>query len=116
MPSDLAGISFARYDATRIDGNLVAAVGSACRFIRKAIRAHGLAESRSLNRLQEATHQVEGISDKVDNLVRLLARSRIIELDVIDKQLGFLLPAGELERINSHLAFLFHGRTRGPPN
>jgi hypothetical protein len=103
LPSDLAGISVARYDSARTDDNLVAAVGSACSLVRKAIMALGLSESRSLNRLHQATDQVEGISGKVSSLVVLLARSRIIELDVIEKQLGFLLPTGELERIKRDL-------------
>lgn len=103
LPSDLAGISAARYDAARTDQNLMAAVGTACSSIRKTIRTLGLSEARGLGRLQQATDQVEGISDKVGDLVRLMARSRIIELDVIEKQLGFLLPTGELERIKKDL-------------
>lgn len=103
MPSDLAGISVARYDSARTDHNLVAAIGSACNLVRKAITSLGLSESRSLSRLRQATDQVEGISSRVGDLVVLLARSRIIELDVIAEQMGFLLPTGELERIRKDL-------------
>ena len=103
LPTDLAGISVARYEAARADGNLVAAVGAACNSIRNAIKTLGLSEARGLHRLHQATDQVEGLSDKVGDLVRLLARSRIIELDVIERRLGFLLPTEELERIKIDL-------------
>jgi hypothetical protein len=101
LPSDLQGISVARYNAQRPD--LVPAVGKACDLIRMAIRTLGLSEARSLKRLGAATDQVEGISQKIGHLVQLVARSRIIELDVIEKTLGFLLPSAELERIRKDL-------------
>ncbi|MGH7452671.1 MAG: hypothetical protein ACRENG_15095, partial [bacterium] len=58
---------------------------------------------RGLHRLQNATTQVEGLSDKVANLVNLLARSRILELDVIRKQFGPLLPSDFLEKVSQDL-------------
>jgi tetratricopeptide (TPR) repeat protein len=41
LPSDLAGLTPLNYDATRADGNLRAAVGSACTSIRAALKEHG---------------------------------------------------------------------------
>ena len=41
LPTDLLGINPASYDPDRSDGNLVAAVGSACAKIRRAIRTLG---------------------------------------------------------------------------
>jgi predicted nucleotide-binding protein len=38
MPSDLNGITVARYDDTRSDGNLLAAVGTACSEIKRAVK------------------------------------------------------------------------------
>jgi hypothetical protein len=41
IPTDLAGITMATYDANRSDGNIVAAVGPACTLIRQAIEGLG---------------------------------------------------------------------------
>ncbi len=41
LPSDLAGLTPVTYDARRTDGNLQAALGTACNKIRKAIRQAG---------------------------------------------------------------------------
>ncbi|MCI0692574.1 nucleotide-binding protein [candidate division KSB1 bacterium] len=103
LPSDLAGVTVVKYKANRSDGNLVAALGPACTLIRQAIKNLGLSETRGLHRLQKATTEVEGLSDKVANLVNLLARSRILELDVIRKQFGPLLPSDFLEKVSQDL-------------
>jgi hypothetical protein len=69
LPTDLAGVTILRFEANRADGNLVAAVSSACFQIRQAIRALGQAEARGLQRLGEATAQVEDVSERLVRLV-----------------------------------------------
>jgi hypothetical protein len=92
LPTDLAGVTIARYDENRTDGNLIAAVGPACTLIRNSMRDLGIYEGKSLQQLQKATHQVEGISETVSRLVHLLARSRAVELDITTRMFGPLLP------------------------
>lgn len=53
IPSDLAGLSPATYEANRSDGNLQAALGAACNQIRRAVRQLG-AISRSAKILTPA--------------------------------------------------------------
>jgi hypothetical protein len=91
LPSDLAGVSIARYDGNRLDGNIIAAVGPACMLIRNAVRGLGIYEGKSVHQLQRATDQVEGISETVSRLVHLLARSRAVELDITTSMFGPLL-------------------------
>jgi hypothetical protein len=91
LPSDLAGVTIAKYDGNRSDGNLIAAVGPACTLIRNAMRDLGIYEGKSAHQLQKATHQVEGISETVSRLVHLLARSRAVELDITTSMFGPLL-------------------------
>jgi hypothetical protein len=106
LPSDLAGVSIARYEANRSDGNLIAALGPPCTLIRQAVRDLGLSDAKELKRLGEATTQVEGISGKVEHIINLLARSRVLELEVISKQFGPVLPADFLSNLQNDLADL----------
>jgi len=103
LPSDLAGVTLASYSGDRTDGNLIAAVSPACTRIRQAIRDLGLFEGRSFRQLQEATNQVEDISDNMKQLIHLLARSRIVELDVTASMFGGMLPQDSLEQIRRDL-------------
>lgn len=103
VPSDLAGVTLASYSGDRVDGNLIAAVSPACTRIRQTIRSLGLFEGRTLRQLQEATNQVEHISDKMKQLIHLLARSRVVELDVTANMFGGMLPQDSLEKIRRDL-------------
>jgi CAP12/Pycsar effector protein, TIR domain len=103
LPSDLAGVTVAKYDGNRTDGNLIAAVGPACTLIRNAVRDLGVFEGKSMYELQRATHQVEGISEAVTRLVYLLARSRAVELDIIASQFGPLISPKFLEQVRKDL-------------
>ena len=46
IPSDLAGFTILRFNANRSDGNLLAALGPACFFIRQALRDVGSTDAR----------------------------------------------------------------------
>ena len=114
LPSDLAGVTVLRFEHARSDGNTVAAVSSACFEIRQAIRKLGQAEARGLKRLGEASNQVENVSGQLLRLVTLLARSRVLELDVIKKQFGAMLPSDFLEQVMRDLREL-ETATAAPP-
>ena len=47
LPSDLAGVTVAKFSAERVDGNPVSAVGPACNAIRQTIQVLGLSEGRT---------------------------------------------------------------------
>src|SRR4051794_13780436 len=74
LPSDLAGITAATY-APHSSGNLEAALGAACASIQKAVVKQGPRDTQKLRRLSEAAASVEGARSKIEDLVRLLARS-----------------------------------------
>jgi Predicted nucleotide-binding protein containing TIR-like domain len=99
IPSDLAGVTAAVFRGSRIDENIIAAVSPACTIIRETIKKLGVFEGRSIQRLQKATHQVENVSETVERLVYLLARSRTIELEIIAKQFGGLIATDELKKM-----------------
>jgi O-acetyl-ADP-ribose deacetylase (regulator of RNase III) len=85
MPSDLAGITTARYDSRRFENDPQAAVGVACTQIRRAIRAiqpRMAAEPRSRERLDRAMRQLSR------DLERLLAD----RTDALDKSIVAMWP------------------------
>ena len=71
LPSDLAGVSVARFNSNRTDGNLVAAVGPACNQIRQTVRDLGLTEARTTQRLQSATADMEQVTQTMAHLIHL---------------------------------------------
>lgn len=103
IPSDLAGVSKLTFEGNRIDQNFIAAVGPACTIIRNTVRDLGLMSSKSMERLQKATTQVESISETMEHLIHLLARSRAVELDIIANQFGPLIPAQQLKQMRQDL-------------
>jgi hypothetical protein len=106
LPSDLAGVTVALFEGARSDGNTIAALGPAAVLIRQSIRDLGLAEVRSFQRLSAATTEVESVSETVAHLVNLLARSRVVELDIVSQQFGMLMPKGSLEKLRTDLRSL----------
>ena len=103
LPSDLAGVTIASFDPNRADRNLVAALGPATTLIRQAIGDLGISDSRAAKRFQAATSDMESITATMVRLVHLLARSRVVELDIIDKQLGGLIRPDFLQQIQKDL-------------
>jgi hypothetical protein len=103
LPSDLAGITRATY---RKRDNMSDALSPACFRIAKAIRALGLFEGKQSAQLNRATLQIEGVSQKVIDLVTLLARSRAAELEVVERQFGLLIAPDLMGKIKADLADL----------
>jgi hypothetical protein len=102
LPSDLAGVTITKF-RTREDKNIIAAVGPCCLLIRNVIKDLGAFEGKSATQLQKATIQVENISDLVNQLIKLMARSRVVELDIISKQFGLFISNDLLEKIRRDL-------------
>lgn len=64
LPSDLAGVTVARFSEDRIDKNLVAALGPAYNEVRQIIRELGVAEVRTSQRFQAVTTEMDRTSEK----------------------------------------------------
>ncbi len=58
MPSDLAGLEPATFDSERSDGNLVAAVGSACTKMRRAFRRLGAYQASRATPISDPSQSV----------------------------------------------------------
>jgi hypothetical protein len=102
LPSDLAGVTAATYEP-HASGNLQAALGAACTRIQTAIERLGVRESQKVRRLAEATETMEGAGSRMRELIRLLARSRKVELDIISAQFGPVIEAGRLAEMKKDL-------------
>jgi hypothetical protein len=113
LPSDLAGVTIAKFNAERADGNPVAAVGPACNAIRQTIKDLGLSEGRTAKRLQSATSDMEDVTKKMSNVIHLLARSRVVELDIVDKQLGGMIRSDFLKQLRVDLEDLAKATKQG---
>ena len=113
LPSDLAGVTLARFDKDDVNRDITAALGPACFQIRQAIRDLGLSEAKRLHGIRNAASTVEGLSDQIAHLVVLLAKSRVLELDVIGKQFGSMLPPDFMARLREDLAALENATSSG---
>lgn len=102
IPSDLVGITAVTFEPHR-SGNLVAALGAACSQIKGKVQRLG---PRQLQRLSDAAETLEGASSKMDGLVRLLARSRKVELDIFSAQFGPLIDSRKLAEVRRDLVDL----------
>ncbi len=102
LPTDLAGITAATF-APHASGNLEAALGAPCSRIQKAIEKQGPRDTQKLRHLAEATASVEGAKTKVEDLVRVLARSRKVELDIISGQFGPMIDPAKLKQMRQDL-------------
>lgn len=105
LPSDLRGITVAEY-SPHTTGNLAAALGPACRRIKNEVARLGRRESRRAQQLTAATSSVEEASARIDEMLRLLARSRKVELDIISAQFGMLLDPAKLTEMRRDLVEL----------
>lgn len=105
LPSDLAGITPATFEPHH-SGNLAAALGAPCTKIRNAVERMGSRRDKGLQNLEKAALSVELAGETMQALVRLLARSRKVELDIISKQFGPLIDREGLQQMRRDLADL----------
>ena len=106
IPSDLMGITLAAFDGNRSDASLRSAVASACDQIRTAIQTQGIFEGRGARQLTEAAGHVEGTSQRLAELVELLARSRASELEITSAMFSGTIPAALMRSVEADLAAL----------
>ncbi len=102
LPSDLAGITPATFEP-HSTGNLQAALGAPCGLIEATIARLGFRENEELKHLSETAHDLELTGAKVQDLIRLLARSREVELKIFAKQFGSLISEAHLSQIQADL-------------
>jgi hypothetical protein len=105
LPSDLRGITAAEY-SPHTTGNLQAALGPACTRIKNQVTRLGRRESKRAQQLNAATTSVEEASARIDEMLRLLARSRKVELDIISAQFGMLIDPAKLAEMRRDLVEL----------
>ena len=105
LPSDFAGITAATF-APHTSGNLEAALGAPCAKIRAMVEKLSIRSDKGLRQLAQATSGVENVGATMQSLLRLLARSRKVELDVFLAQLGPFLKSDRFQEIKKDLADL----------
>jgi hypothetical protein len=88
---------------SRADGSLRSALGAPCQIIRATVRDLELFEGRGIKKLQDATRQVESISDTMGRLIALMARSRAVELDIISGRFGVFINPDLLDKMRKDL-------------
>ena len=103
LPSDLAGVTLVHFSPDRQDRNIRSALGPAATLIRQAIRDLGRSDTRELQRLSSATRDMENISGHAERLLRLLAKSRIIELKAVSQRFGGSLPRETLREVEQDI-------------
>ena len=103
IPSDLLGIHTVTFHGNRTDGNLTAALSPACTLIRKTIKSLGILPGRDAEQLQQATTQVQNVSTSMEQLIELLARSRLLDLDITANMFGSLLPQSQLQQMRKDI-------------
>jgi hypothetical protein len=102
LPSDLAGIAAATFEP-HSTGNLESALGAPCAKVQRIIERLGTRENKGLKTLVDATQTVEGVGAEMHTLLRLLARSRKVELDIISAQFGLFIDPEKLEQMRKDL-------------
>lgn len=105
LPTDLAGITAATFEP-HSSGNAVAALGAACYQIQERVSKLGLRDSERFQRLSEAANNVEDVGSQMQQLIKLLARSRKVELDVISTQFGPVIDPQRLAEMQKDLSDL----------
>lgn len=105
LPSDLAGVTCATF-APHSNGKLDSALGAPCTQIKGTIEELGLRETQRLERLEAAADGVRTAEGQMQRIMRLMARSRAVELEIISKQFGPLMARADLERMRQDLADL----------
>ena len=109
LPSDFAGVSIAVYDAERANrsnDHAIKEVSVPAFQISSVIENLGVFEGRQSERLRAAADDMEGVSEIISRLIHVLARSRLVEFDIISEQFGPLIASDSLGRVRENLTEL----------
>lgn len=98
LPSDLAGITATTFEP-HVSGNLNAALGAACTQIENQIEKMGIRDQQRIEALTAATDDVRGMGTQMEHLIRLMARSRKVELEIVSTQFGPLIDRDRLDEL-----------------
>ena len=102
LPSDLVGVIAAEYQPHET-GNIEAAVGAPCTRMRQQIKQLGVRPSSAYQQVSDAAAGVDRVGEYVRETVRLLARSRRVELDIVSQQFGGLIDPGLMSEVRRDL-------------
>jgi len=105
LPTDLAGVTAATFEP-HSSGRVESALGAATFRIEERINRLGLREAERLRALTQATDDLDSASATIQSLVRLLARSRKVELDIISAQFGPFIEPSKLREVRQDLTDL----------
>jgi Predicted nucleotide-binding protein containing TIR-like domain len=103
LPSDLAGVTAATYQPHKKSGNLTAALGATSTKIKQSIQRLGLQEARSSKDVATAAETVRVTGDQMERLIKLLARSRKVELNVIASSYSSMTDRSQLMEMQNDL-------------
>ena len=102
LPSDLAGVTPTTFEP-HSSGNLQSALGAASTQIENCIEELGLRDKERLKQLSEATSDFDSASEQMYTLIKLLSRSRKVELDIIASQFGPMIDTAKLKQMKDDL-------------
>jgi hypothetical protein len=105
LPSDLAGVSAATFEP-HSSGKLEDALGAAATRIENQISRLGVRDEERVKKLTAAAAGLDSAASQMEKLIRLMARSRKVELDIVASQFGPLIDPAKLKLINQDLGDL----------
>jgi hypothetical protein len=107
LPSDLAGVTSATYEP-HSTGNLQAALGAGASLIRRTMESLGPRPDRAGRALKEATDSLDAATLRAAEISKLMARSRITELEITVKTFAPVLGIEMVDRIRHDIEDLQH--------
>jgi phage terminase large subunit-like protein len=102
LPTDLAGVTAATFEE-HSSGNLQAALGASTNLIRRRVETLGLRPARASKALQAAADSVEDASARAAEINRVMARSRIAELEITIRNFAPALSQADVERLRADI-------------
>ena len=105
LPSDLAGVSAATYEP-HASGNLESALGAATTRIEQQVNRLGLRDPERFKQITSAAKGFDDAAEQMQRLVKVIARSRKVELDIISTQFGPMIEPDKLKQMRRDLVDL----------
>ncbi len=102
LPSDLAGVSAATYEP-HASGNFESALGAASTRIKQQVNKLGLRDPERFKQITSAAKGFDDAAEQMQTLVKVIARSRKVELDIISTQFGPMIDPDKLKQMRRDL-------------